>query len=76
MLLGQDEQGRPMPYWRAIVLSSNALLVRIDHSIGDGLALVTLLKEVGTKKRLDGKEDQPLELHDFSPLFSKILTSW
>lgn len=73
MLLGQDEQGRPMPYWRAIVLNSNALLVRIDHAIGDGLALVTLLKEVGTKKSLDGKEDQPLELGDLSPLFQRFL---
>jgi len=72
LLTGQDEQGRDMPLWRAILLSPNAVLIRIDHCICDGLSAVTLLKDIGCKRRQKTSSFLPLTLGDLSPILRAI----
>ena len=64
ILAPQDDSGQDMPLWRVIILSSKAVLFRIDHCICDGVSAVTLLRDIGVKTSSKG----PLALEDLSPI--------
>ena len=74
IVLGHDETtGASMPLWRIIILNPSTVLVRMDHSIGDGLSLVTLLREIATRSPEDrdkkaSSSSSEIRLGDLSPL--------
>ena len=72
ILSAHDENGHAMPLWRVVLLSSNAVLIRIDHCICDGLSAVNLLREIGSKISKDSSSYMPLSLGELSPILGAI----
>lgn len=70
ILLSHDDNGNSMPLWRVVLLSPNAVLIRIDHCICDGLSAATLLRDIGTKE--GNAREVRLQLGDISPILKKI----
>lgn len=64
ILAPRDESGQDMPLWRVVILSSKAVLLRVDHCICDGVSAVTLLRDIGVKTDSKGK----IALEDLSPI--------
>jgi len=64
ILTPQDESGQDMPLWRVVILSSKAVLFRIDHCICDGVSAVTLLRDIGVKT----SSKEKLALEDLSSI--------
>lgn len=56
-----DGNDRELPWWELILVKNNkaaAVLLRIHHCLGDGLALITVFDDVGIIKSKDGSANR------------------
>lgn len=60
-----EEGGVEVPLWRIYRVGRRSLVLCVDHCIGDGLSLASLLAVVATDS-----SNNTLRLEDVSPLFS------
>ena len=61
-----EEGGVEVPLWRIYRVGRRSLVLCVDHCIGDGLSLASLLAVVATN---DDSSNNTLRLEDVSPLF-------